>query len=166
MIAIGQIAKSNGVRGAVNIRSLTDDAQRFTKLKAVWIGRAEEKATRYEVESVRVQNERVVLKLHNVNDRNAADDLREQIVFVQENEAVKPRKGSYFIHDLIGMEVLTEEGEVVGQVKDVWQMPANDVWVVRNNGKEVLVPAVKEFIKSVDAERRTIVIHAVEGLLE
>ncbi|MCI0707782.1 MAG: ribosome maturation factor RimM [Ignavibacteriae bacterium] len=166
MIAIGQIAKSNGVRGAVNIRSLTDDVQRFLKLKAVWIGKEESETQRYEVESVRVQKTQAVMKLRSIDDREAADGLREQIVFVQESEAVQPSKGSYFFHDIIGMQVVTEEGEALGEVKDVWQMPANDIWVVSSNGKEILIPAIKVFIKSVDMERRTVVVHAIEGLLE
>ncbi|HEY4612122.1 MAG TPA: ribosome maturation factor RimM [Bacteroidota bacterium] len=166
MIAIGQIAKSNGVRGAVGVRLLTDDAKRFAKLKAVWVGRAEDTLKRFAVESVRVQRSGVVLKLQQVDDRTAADELREQFVFVEESDAVVPKKGSYFIHDIIGMDVETEEGEAVGVVKDVWRLPANDVWVVQRNGKETLVPAVKEFIRRVDAEQRKIVIHAVEGLIE
>ena len=107
-----------------------------------------------------------VMKLISIDDRNAADELKGQVVFVQESEAVKPRKGSYFIHEIVGMEVLTDKGETLGPVQDVWRMPANDVWVVKQNGKEILIPAVKEFIKNVNTERRTIVVHAIEGLLE
>ncbi|MBI3578540.1 MAG: 16S rRNA processing protein RimM, partial [Ignavibacteriales bacterium] len=72
----------------------------------------------------------------------------------------------FFIDDIIGMTVVSEEGEPIGTVKDILQTPANDVWVVQNGTKEVLLPAVKEVIKTVDLKRKEVVIHVMEGLLD
>jgi 16S rRNA processing protein RimM len=166
MIAIGRIAKSNGIRGEVRVNPLTHDAGRFSKLKAVMVGASEDALLRYTVKVVRFHRSQAVLKFGGIDTRDAADALREQFLFVEEAKAVSPKKGSYFIHDIVGMEVVMENGEVVGNVTDVWQMPANDVWVIQRNGKELLIPAVKEIIRSVDTQKRTIVIHAMEGLVE
>ena len=166
MIAIGRIAKSNGIRGEVRVNSLTHDSKRFSKLKTVMVGAKEDDLRRYAVESVRFNRTQAVLKFGGIDTRDAADAMREQFLFVEETKAVSPKKGSYFIHDIVGMEVVMENGEVVGNVTDVWPMPANDIWVVQRNGKELLIPAVKEFIRGVDTKKRTIVIHAMEGLVE
>jgi 16S rRNA processing protein RimM len=145
---------------------LTDVPKRFEKLKSVWVGTDEAQAVKHSVLSVRVGRSSVVLKLKDIDSRSAADERRGRLVFVAEKDAIVPRKGSYFIHDVVGMKVLTEEGEEVGTVQEVMQLPANDVWVVVEEGKEVLIPAIKEVIKSVDLERRTVMIRPLEGLLE
>lgn len=76
------------------------------------------------------------------------------------------REVLYFIHDIVGMNVLTEAGGQIGIVREVMQLPANDVWVVASGDKEILIPAIKEVIRSVDLQRRVVVIRPMEGLLE
>ncbi len=150
----------------MSVNPLTDDLQRFSKLKAVWVGTAEETAQRLTVEGFRFHRSHVILKLGGIESRSAADALRESFVFVEETASVSPKQGSYFIHDIVGMTVTTEGGEILGTVEEVWRMPANDVWVVRQNGKEILLPAINEIVRSVDLTRRAITIHAMEGLIE
>lgn len=166
MIAVGKVSKSVGIRGEVKVVPFTDDPQRFNGLQSVWLGTSEAPLEHLNVVSVRVERSSVALRLEGVDSRTAADAKRGKIVYVAEEEAVTPPKGSYFIHDIIGMDVRTESGEVVGAVKEVLQLPANDVWVVMKGEKEILIPAIKQVIKSVDLKRRAIVIHAIEGLLD
>jgi len=166
MIAVGRITRSIGLKGELNVALLTDVPERFENLESVWVGTDETQTVEHSVASVRVGRSSVVLKLKNIDSRSAADEQRGRLVFVAEKEAIVPKKGSYFIHDVVGMKVLTEEGEEVGTVQEVMQMPANDVWVVVAGGKEVLIPATKEVIKSVDLEHRAVRIRPLEGLLE
>ncbi|MBI3787544.1 MAG: 16S rRNA processing protein RimM, partial [Ignavibacteriales bacterium] len=158
--------KSVGIRGEVKVQLLTDQPRRFSKLKSVWIGEREESAEKLTIESSRIQGFTVVLKFDEIDSRTAADILQGRYVFISAKDVIVPPKGSFFIDDVIGMTVVSEEGEPVGTVKDILQTPANDVWVVQNGTKEVLLPAVKEVIKTVDLKRKEVVIHVMEGLLD
>jgi len=165
MIAVGKIIKSVGVKGGLRLLMLTDSPDRFGKLKSVWIGTNESTATRHTVRSVRI-SKTAVLELEEIRSRAEADERRGQFVFVRDKDGVAPGKGAYFIHDIVGMSVVTEAGDPVGTVQEVLSMPANDVWVVVAGTKEHLIPAIKEVIRSVNVGKRMIVIRPMEGLLD
>jgi len=166
MIAVGRITKSVGIKGEVRVSMLTDSPERFAKLKAVWCGADETSAVRFSILSMRIEQSAVVLKLKEIDSRSLADEHRGEYLFVETKDVVAPANGSYFIHDIIGMNVVTEAGEEVGSVRDVMELPANDVWVVVAGTKEFLIPAIKEVIRQVDLNRRTVVIRPLEGMLE
>ena len=166
MIAVGKISKSVGLKGEVRVSLLTDSPDRFRTLKSAWIGSEEATATRYKIQSVRVSPAAVVMQIEEVQTRTAADSLRGQFVFVADKDEVKPKKGSYFIHEIVGMTVVDEAGELIGTVREVMQLPANDVWVVTSGEKEYLIPAIKEVIRSVDVGRKTVVVRPMEGMLD
>ena len=155
-----------GLKGEFRVAMLTDSPERFAKLKTVWCGADETTAVRFSILSMRIEPSAVVLKLQDVDSRSLADEHRGEYLFVEVKDTVAPAKGSYFIHDIIGMKVLTEAGEEVGIVWDVMELPANDVWVVTSGTKEFLIPAIKEVIRLVDLKRRTVVIRPLEGMLE
>jgi 16S rRNA processing protein RimM len=106
------------------------------------------------------------MKLKEIESRGAADQRRGEFVFVEEKDKTVPKKGSYFIDDIIGMKVVTDEGDEIGTVTEVMKLPANDVWVVTGGKSEILIPAIKKVIRSVDLQRRTVVIRPLEGLLD
>jgi 16S rRNA processing protein RimM len=166
MIAVGRITKSVGVKGEVRVAMLTGSPERFAKLKTVWCGTGETAAVRYSILSMRIEQSAVVLKLKEIDTRLLADEHRGEYLFVEAKDTVAPGKGSYFIHDIIGMKVVTEVGEEVGSVRNVMELPANDVWVVASGTKEFLIPAIKEVIRLVDLNGRTVVIRPLEGMLE
>jgi 16S rRNA processing protein RimM len=166
MIAVGRITRGVGLKGELNVAALTDTLQRFEKLKTVWVGTGESQAAKHAVTAVRVTSSAVVVKLKGIDSRTAADALRGQLVFIAAKDVVAPKKGSYFIHDIVGMTVETESGEAIGTVQEVMQLPANDVWIVGGVGGEILIPAIKDVIRSVDVQRRRVIIRPLEGLLE
>jgi 16S rRNA processing protein RimM len=166
MIVIGRISRCVGIRGEVKIVPLTDDPERFAGLETVWVGPDESRAEQCTIATVRTTRSGVVLKMREIGSRLAAEMRRGSYVYVADANALKPPPGSYFIHDIIGMEVSTDQGELVGVVKDVLKLPANDVWVVVRGKTEILLPATKNVIVSVDVRRRVVVIHPMEGLLE
>jgi 16S rRNA processing protein RimM len=166
MIAVGRISKSVGIKGELKVVPLTDDPHRFSRLTTVWIGRDEETSERCTISSVRISEGGVLLKLKEVGSRTDAERRRNSFVFIPEKDASGPSKGSYYIHEIIGMEVSTDRGEALGRVRDVLKLPGNDVWVVLCGKREILIPVTKEIIASVDVEGRAIVIHPIEGLLD
>jgi 16S rRNA processing protein RimM len=166
LIAIGRISKPIGTRGEIKILPLTDDPKRFAVLQSVWVGHQESAAKQLDVIAVRIETRQIAVRLSGVENADAAEQIRDQYLFVPKEEVIKLRSGSYFMHDVIGCEVLTQDNVKVGTVSDLFSLPSNDVWLVRNGEKEILIPAVKEIIKQVDIEKKRITIHAVEGLLD
>jgi 16S rRNA processing protein RimM len=166
LIAIGRISKPIGRRGEIKIIPLTDDPQRFAILRSVWVGHQDATARQLDVIAVRLNARQAAVSLSGIENADAAEQLRDQYLFVPKEEVIKLRTGSYFIDDVIGCEVVTEEKIKIGEVSDLLSLPANDVWVIWNGEKEILIPAVKEIIKHVDVEKKRIIIHAPEGLLD
>jgi 16S rRNA processing protein RimM len=166
LIAVGRITKPVGTTGKVKVIPFSDVHGRFAELKSVWVGYDESGATRCEIVTTRAGANRVIVGLRNVETADAAKKLCGQYMFVSKENAAHPREGSYFVDDIIGCEVFTEEQKAVGIVKDVLSLPANDVWSVWNGKKEMLIPAVQAIVKLVDIGKKCIIIHAVEGLLD
>jgi 16S rRNA processing protein RimM len=88
------------------------------------------------------------------------------LIFVDEEQRIRPKKGAYFVHDMIGLRVLNGEGKPFGTVKDVLHMPAHDVYVVEDAGREWMLPAVKEFVSSIDLKSGTMRVQLIEGLAD
>jgi len=105
------------------------------------------------------------VKLESVDDRTGAEPLRGAMVFVRRSDAAPPPEGGYYIHDLIGCEVRTVAGEVVGTLSDVLETPAQHLWVVKSGETVHDIPAVRKFIRSVDIEKKEIVVDLPEGLI-
>ena len=93
-----------------------------------------------------------------------AEKMVGSLLFVDEKDAIRLPKGTFFIHDVVGLKVVDEEENFVGIVKDVLKYPANDVYVIENEGKELLLPAVKEFVKKIDPAAKTMTVHLIEGM--
>jgi 16S rRNA processing protein RimM len=166
LYAIGEIVKAHGVDGECVVRLLTDMPQRFKKLKQVFVGRSADSVYSAGIERVHIGPRGVRLKLASVSDRAAAIAMVGLFVFVGEDQRIKLARGTYFVHDLVGMSVVREDGENVGTVREVLKMPANDIYVVAYDGREVMIPAVKEFIKKIDVATRTITVSLIDGMME
>ncbi len=165
-IALGKISGAVGIKGEVRIVLWTDAPGRFGLLKRVWLGLDREHAQEFAVERARSIGKSVALKLSGVESRSAAERLTNHLVLILASDRVQPPAGSYFIDDVVGMEVVTEEGKRVGVVRDVLRLPSNDLWQVETDVHSISIPAVKEFIREVDLWKRRIVIHEIEGLLD
>jgi 16S rRNA processing protein RimM len=166
LLAVGKIVKPFGIRGEVVLHPMTENLARFKKLKRVFIGKTDVAATETTVLDVVVEQRGVRIRLDGIADRTAAEQIVGSLLFVDERDAVRLPKGAYFIHDLLGMNVVDEQGTTVGVMKDVLKYPAHDVYVVGREGKEFLIPAVKEFIRKIDVETRTMRVRLIEGMLD
>lgn len=162
-LMVGVIANTHGVRGEVKVYPTTDDVNRFKKLKEIYMG--EEKAPLH-IQSVKFQKNMVILGFKEYTSLNEVEGLRNKELFVDRAHAVKLQKDEYFISDLIGLKVVTDEGADLGELTDVMTTGANDVYVVKTtDGKEVLLPAIKECVLKVDMNERVMSVHIMEGLL-
>ena len=166
LFQVGTISSTHGVRGEVKVYPTTDDVRRFKKLKEVLWDTGKEMLT-LEVESVKFFKQFAILKFNGIDTLNDVEKYRMKNLFVTRANAVRLQKDEYFIADLIGLSVFTDGGENFGELTDVIQTGANDVYVVTmSDGKEVLMPAIKECILSVDMEERQMKVHVMDGLLD
>jgi 16S rRNA processing protein RimM len=164
--AVGKIVGCFGIKGYVKVRSSTHSAQRFKTLRQIYLGISPENTVPDIIDEVFTDRHPVVMKFRSIPDRSSAERVIGQYIFIEERDLELPASGSYFIHDIIGCEIWSKKNEYVGTLEDVYKLPAQDVWVIRNENKRFLIPAVKDFIKSVDAKGRKIVIDVIEGLIE
>ncbi len=139
---------------------------RFALLREVWVGPDEETGTRLRLDRVRMTGSGIVLKLGGIESRSQAEGLVGKLVLIPARERIQPATGSYFIDDVVGLRVVTEEGKQVGVICEILRLPSNDLWQVDTGAGVVSIPAVKEFIRKVDVPSKTVVIHEIEGLLE
>ena len=166
LLQVGVITTTHGVRGEVKVFPTTDDPARFKKLKKVILDDGKSRRE-VEIRSVRFFKNMVILSFQGIDTMNDAEKLRQAKLFVTRENAVKLKKDEYFIADLIGLKVVTGDGESFGTLKDVLATGANDVYVVeRPDTSEVLLPAIKECILNVDMEQGCISVHIMDGLLD
>ena len=166
MLAVGEIVKPFGIRGEVIVQPMTDSPARFRQLKAVWMGESSASAEELAVERAVPEARGVRMKLKGINDRTSAERTRGRLLFVDRAHQIRPSAGRYFVHEVIGLQVRDERDTVVGTVTDVLRYPASDVYVVQGERGEVQIPAVKEFVRSIDLRNRTMIVRLIEGLVE
>lgn len=166
LLQVGVITSTHGVRGEVKVFPTTDDVARFKKLKNVILDTGKENLE-LEVAGVKFFKNMVILKFKEFDNINDVEKYRQKGLYVTRENAVKLKKDEYFIADLIGLSVQTDEGELLGDVTDVLQTGANDVYVVRTaEGEEILLPAIKECVRKIDVEGGSMQVHLLPGLRE
>lgn len=164
LLQVGVITSTHGVRGEVKVFPTTDDVARFKKLKKVILDTGKENIE-LEIAGVKFFKNMVILKFKEFDNINDVEKYRQKKLYVTRENAVKLKKNEYFIADLIGLTVQTDEGEALGELTDVLQTGANDVYVIQTaDGEEILLPAIKECIKEVDVEGRSMLVHMMPGL--
>ena len=165
LLQVGVITQTHGVRGEVKVFPTTDDAARFKKLKHVMLDTGKETLP-LEIESVKFFKQFVILKFKGFDNINDIERYKRCPLLIERENAVPLEEGEYFIADMIGMKVITDEGENFGILKDVMETGANDVYVIEHPSEgEVLVPAIKECNLDVDIENRQMKIHVMNGLI-
>ena len=165
MFQVGVISSTHGVRGEVKVYPTTDDVKRFKKLKEVILDTGREQKL-LEIETVKFFKQFVILKFKGIDSINDIEKYKGKSLLIDREHAVKLKKDEYFIADMIGMRVVTEDGQAFGTLKEVIETGANDVYIIdtKEHG-EVLVPAIKQCILDVDIENSTMCIHLLEGLV-
>ena len=164
-LQVGVISSTHGVRGEVKVFPTTDDANRFRKLKTVILDTGREHLT-LEIEGVKFFKQFVILKFKGIDNINEIEKYKGRSLLVDREHAVKLKKNEYFVADMIGISVFTEDGKPFGILKDVMETGANDVYIIESpEYGEVLIPAIRQCILEVDIENQRMVIHLMEGLV-
>lgn len=165
-LRVGVIVRSHGIRGEVKVFPTTDSPDRFDELKNVII-RRENRFHAAEVEKVRYFKNLVIVKFKDIDSIDEVEKYVGADLCIKREDGVPLSKGEYYIADIIGMEVYDEDGIHLGTVKDVMETGANDVYLVSaENGKEYMLPAVKECIRNIDIENNEMKVHVIPGLLD
>lgn len=164
-LEIGQIVNTFGIKGMVKIKPFTDDINRFDKLKKVYIKNKEGKKE-YQIQEVKYHKNMVLMKLEGIDTVEQADLLRQSYLLVNRDDEEPLEEGVYYIVDLIGLEVCTDEGVLLGNVDDIFNTGSNDIYVVKDGkGKQILLPGIPDVIKNVDLESGKIIVHLIPGLM-
>lgn len=166
LLQVGVISSTHGVRGEVKVFPTTDDANRFKKLKKVILDTGMEKKE-LEIQGVKFFKQFVILKFKGIDNINDIEKYKGKSLYVTRENAVKLKKDEYFIADLIDMQVVLEDGTLLGILTDVMKTGANDVYCVESEKYgEVLLPAIGECILDVDVEGRKMTVHLMPGLID
>ncbi|MBN1559313.1 16S rRNA processing protein RimM [candidate division KSB1 bacterium] len=165
-IIIGRITKPHGVKGALKVEAMTHDPQRFRLLKRVYLGVEDKPGDAVEIENIQLQPQGVILSLRGVESRQDAERLRNLYIYLPAEEAMSLPAGAVYIFDLVGLDVYTTDGEFVGVVKDYHDYPANGMFIVEKNGREILIPDVADIVNEIDIDAGKIILNPIEGLLE
>lgn len=161
---IGQIVNTNGLKGVLKVKPFTDDLKEFESFKSIYIQKKSE-LVEFKIEKVWYVKNMVLLKLQGIDDIDEAEKYRNLYLKVERKALPKLPENSYYITDLIGCDVITEDGEDLGKIDDIFSTGSNDVYVVKDElGKQILLPAIKEVIKTVDIPNRKIIVKLMEGL--
>jgi 16S rRNA processing protein RimM len=159
-VAVGRVTRAHGLNGEVSVLVLSEIEDRFTPGAALLL----EDGRTLTVEEVRRHRSRLLVKFTEIPDRTAAESLHHRYLFVNETDVPAPPEGAFWPHQLEGCEVVTEGGRSLGVIREIVQGPANDIWVTGPSETEVLVPALKDVVVSVDVEGRRVVVHEIPGL--
>ena len=166
LLRVGVISSTHGVRGEVKVFPTTDEKERFKKLKTVLLDTGKEQIS-LEIEGVKFFKNMVILKFIGYDNINDVERYRGKDLLITREQAVPLKENENFVADLIGLTVKTDEGDILGNVKDVLFTGANDVYVVeRENGKDILLPAIRQCILDVDLEEQVMTVHLLDGLLD
>ena len=164
MFTIGKIVNTHGVKGEMRVQPSTDDIKRFEKLKEVYVDQKGLKT--YEIAGVRYHKDFVLIKFKGIDTMNDAELLKNSLIKIDRKDSLPLQEDEYYICDLYDMEVFTEEGRRLGILTDILVTGSNDVYVITDNQKELLIPAIKQCIKKVDVEGKQMIVHLLEGLEE
>jgi 16S rRNA processing protein RimM len=161
-LAVARVVAAHGVQGEVRCEVLTDFPERFVRTKRLYGG-----ADRHIIPIVRARQVRagVLLKLEGVDTRNAAEQLRGMVLYVKDTDAVSLPADTYFWHQIVGLRVRTVDGQELGVIADILPTGSNDVYIVRGEGREILLPAIHDVVQNIDLDNELMTVELLEGLL-
>ena len=165
-LEIGQIVNTFGIKGMVKIKPFTEKTKKkIDNLKKVYIKTKKEKKE-YEIEEIKYHKEMVLAKFKGIETIEEAEKFRNSYLLINRENEKPLEKGTYYIVDMVGLEVYTDEGDKLGILDDIFNSGSSDIYVVKNElGKQILLPAIKEVIKNIDMENRKITVHLIKGLM-
>lgn len=166
LLLMGAVIRPHGLEGVLRIKSYAQSEQSFTRAKRVFLRPGSGEPREYEILSVRPHKGVLLMKLRGLNTLQEAEEFGGAEVLIKKDALGGREEGEYFWHELIGLEVYLSGGEYVGRIQHILPTGGNDIYVVREGEKEVLIPAIHDVVKEVDLRRGRMIISEVEGLLD
>lgn len=164
-LEIGQIVNTFGIKGQIKVKPFTDDIRRFDNLKEVYVEKNNTKKE-YEIEEVKYHKDMVLIKFKGIETVEQAEKLKNSYVTISRDSAEELEEDRYYIVDLLGLEVYTDEQILLGILEDIFNTGSNDIYVVKSSdGKQILLPAIKDVVKNIDIENKKITVHIIPGLI-
>lgn len=164
-IEIGQIVNTNGLKGVVKVNPFIDDISKFEDLKYVYI-QLKNELKKVKIEQVRYNKNQVLLKLEGIDSIEEAEKYRNFYLKTEKESQEDLGEDTYYIVDLIGLDVYSDKNEYLGKIEDVFPTGSNDVYVVKDNlGKQILIPAIADVVKEVDLKNKKMTINLIPGLI-
>lgn len=159
-LEVGKVTNVHGLMGEVRVQPWADSPDFLCQFKTLYVDKAH---WPIRVERARVHKNMVILKLEGVTDVNGALAMRNAVLYIDRKDANLP-EGSFFLADLMDMEVRDTQGKVLGKIADVLTLPANNVYVVRGGEREIMIPAVDQFVKEVNVDEGYMSVALIEGM--
>ena len=164
-LEIGQIVNTFGIKGQVKVNPFTEDIKKFDKLNEIYVDKKKELQL-FQIENVNYNKHTVILKLKGIDTIEQAEEYRNCYIKIDREKEEKLPEGVYYIVDLLGLDVYTDEGKLLGKVDDIYNTGSNDIYVVKDElGKQILLPGIEEVLKQVDLENKKIIVHIINGLI-
>lgn len=161
-LIVGKIARAHGVRGEVGMKLMTEHPEHLLNVKTFYLG---PDFTPYEVDRIRRHQEGMIILFKKIVNRQMAEELRSHLVYVHLEDAVPLEEGEYYLFQIEGIRVVTDDGEDLGRLSGLIETGANDVYVITSGGgNEILLPAIPEVILNVDVDAGVMTVHLLEGL--
>jgi len=161
-IVIGRIISPRGIRGELKVSIESDEPERFLDLGSVLIG---DRSTPYVVRQARLFKGNALLQLDGIDDRDAAESLRGQLVLVPIEDALPLEEDEYYTFELVGLDVQEEDGTPLGKIDSIMATGANDVYVVKGPRGEIMLPAIQQVVLRIDTDRGCITVRLMDGLI-
>ena len=163
-LELGQIVNVKGLKGEVKVNPFTEKINRFEEFSSVLI-KLKNEIKEFKIEKVGYHKNQVILKFQNINSVEDAEKFRNCYILISRDKLEPLEEGVYYIADLIGLDVYTENGELLGKVDDIYNTGSNDIYVIKNElGKQKLLPGIPDVIKKIDLENQKIIVNLIEGI--
>ena len=164
-LEIGQIVNTFGIKGMVKVKPFTDDITRFDRLEKVYIEIHNSKK-KYEIEEVKYHKDMVLIKFKGIDKLEDAELLRNLYLEVNRSEEPDLDEGTYYIVDLLGLDVYSDEGNLLGKIDDIYNNGSSDIYVIKDElGKQLLLPAISDVIKDINLQDKKMIVHILKGLI-
>lgn len=163
-VVIGKFRKPHGIRGEVRMTVLTDFPELIEVGSTIYAGHNYQE---YTIKSIRWHGGDLLVALEELPDRTAVEIFRNILIHMKSEDMPEPPEGEFYTHQLVGLEVVTDQGEILGRIKEVIFTGANDVYLVEaQGGKELLLPAIEQVVLKIDLQARVMQVHIIPGLLD
>jgi 16S rRNA processing protein RimM len=163
-VVVGKFRKPHGVRGEIRMTVLTDYPELLGPGETIYVGQSHQP---YTIRELRWHGGDLLIALKELPDRTAVEIFRNVEVSLNTADIPELPNGEFYIHQLVGMDVVTEEGDALGRLKEILLTGANDVYLIESpQGKEILLPAIEEVVRDIDLEKGLIQVHILDGLLD